>query len=96
MFSLLRRLYKRFTRTAQPQIFEYGRYLHKPTVSRAVCMVMDISYEELVNIINSNERIYLNDDVVGGETIGVLARLHAGDYTISMPSRNQIWTFFIR
>lgn len=76
-------------------ISNYGQYVHKPVISRAISVVVGISQEELCSWIENPEiKVYLNGEQIQGAT-WALRRLEAGNYEIKIPSHNKIWTFFI-
>lgn len=76
-------------------VHEYGRYVYKPVVARALSVVMNISQHELVEWIqNPDIDIYLNKDLIQG-TRWARQRLESGGYEIKIPQMNKIWRFFI-
>lgn len=76
-------------------VYDYGQYLYKPVVPRAVAEVIGISQTELRSWIDDSEiEIYLNRDLIQGVRWAG-ARLESGNYEIKIPSQKKLWTFFI-
>lgn len=75
-------------------IYEYGRYVYKPVLQRALSEVMGMTQTELVNRMqNSGMEVYLNDDLLHPSHL--VLRLEAGSYEVKVPSLNKAWRFFI-
>jgi len=77
-----------------PIVYEYGRYLHKPTVIRTLSMVINISPEELFRIVEQ-DKVYLNDELIQVQQLAMHFRLESGHYEIKIPTNNKVWRFFI-
>ena len=79
-------------RPEDPVVHDYGRYVHKPVIQRAVAMVMGIDQGQLVSLVDKSE-VYLNEDKL--ERTQLVLRLPAGQYEIKIPEQNKVWRFFI-
>jgi hypothetical protein len=89
------RLWRRESAPDPYIILEYGQYVHKPVVARAVSMIMGVSQDELCSWINDPEMdLFLNDELIQGSE-GAQRRLGSGSYEIKIPSQRRVWRFFI-
>lgn len=73
-------------------VCDYGRYVHKPVMQRALSMVTGMTQTEFVRLV-SNSDVYLNDDKL--DVTHLVLRMEAGQYRVKIPSRETVWTFFI-
>lgn len=79
----------------EPVICDYGQYVHKPVVARALSVVLDVSQSEICNwIADPNTEVFLNDELLVGAQ-WARRRLESGSYEVRIPSQDKIWTFFI-
>ena len=80
-----------------PAFHDFGQYVYKPVIARALSVVMDESQEQIaIWVQDPNVQITLNDEPVEGMR-WALRRLESGTYTVKM-SRDgvdKIWRFFI-
>lgn len=78
-----------------PVVHDYGHYVYKPVIARALSEVIGVSQAELCSWIQSPEiNVYLNDELIQGAQ-WARRRLESGNYTIKIPSQDKAWTFFI-
>lgn len=76
-------------------VHDYGQYLHKPVMARAISMIMGVSQNELCTWVDDPEiDLFLNDELIQGSE-WALRRLGSGYYEIKIPSQNRVWRFFI-
>jgi hypothetical protein len=73
-------------------VCDYGRYVHKLVIQRALSQIMGITQTDLVRLVKEDE-VYLNDDLL--EATSLVGRLSSGQYSIKMPSQKKIWLFFV-
>lgn len=76
-------------------VYQYGRYVLKPVVVRAMSVVMNISQQEFVHMTNI-EDVFLNNEKVGDTWLAVHSRLESGEYIIRILAQNKIWKFYIQ
>lgn len=73
-------------------VYDYGRYVYKPVVARALSEVIGVAQVEVCAwIVDPEVDVYLNDELIK-DTHG---RLESGGYKIKIPSQNKVWRFFI-
>jgi len=72
-------------------VHDYGQYVNKPVMSRALAMVMNVDAEQLDKMIWDDVGVSVNG--VRVSPVGVEQRLHSGAYKVIRGST--IWTFFI-
>jgi len=89
MFKWLGKLWRRDT---APDIHDYGRYVNKPVIQRALAMVMNMSQTDLVRLVGKSD-VYLNNDKL--DLTHLVLRMESGGYEIKIPAQNKIWRFFI-
>ena len=78
-----------------PVVHEYGRYVYKPVIARAMSEVIGVSQAEVCAWVQDPEiDLYLNEDLIQGAS-WALRRLESGNYEIKIPSQNKVWRFFI-
>jgi len=78
-----------------PVVHEYGRYLYKPVIARAISVVVGVSQAEVCSWVQNPEiDLYLNDELIQGAS-WALKRLESGNYEIKIPSQDKVWRFFI-
>lgn len=78
-----------------PAVHEYGQYVHKPVIARALSVVIDVSQAELCSWISDPEiEIFLNEELIQGAQ-WARRRLESGDYEVKIPSQDKVWRFFI-
>ncbi len=76
-------------------VHEYGQYVYKPVIARALSVVLDVPQSQIVEWVQDPAvSIYLNDELISG-TRWTRQRLESGGYEIKIPQRNKIWRFFI-
>ncbi len=76
-------------------VYDYGQYLYKPVIARALSVVLEHSQAEIVAwVADPNIQIYLNDRLIEGAN-WTRERLESGNYEIKIPSQNKVWRFFI-
>jgi hypothetical protein len=93
MMTFLGKITSWFKGTTQgPDVCEYGAYLYRPVIQRAVANVMGLSEPQLVSLIDSEE-VQLNNLTL--DKTHLVLRLESGQYEIKIPSQNRIWRFFI-
>ncbi len=95
MFGWLRWLARLIWGPRDPKglvVHEYGRYVHRPVIQRALAKVMGITQGELVGLIK-REEIILNGDPL--DLTHLVLRMESGDYEIKQPTQNKVWRFFI-
>lgn len=78
--------------TEDPVVYDYGRYVHKPVLERAITMVTSFDYGGLHCLVDSG-KIYLNNDKL--QLSNLKDRLPSGQYEIKFPEQNKVWRFFI-
>lgn len=88
----LKALRWRRERKSDPVVYDYGRYLYKPVIQRAVAEVMGITQTELVSLVDRTE-VYLNNDKL--DRTQLILRMPSGRYEIKVPEQNKVWCFFI-
>jgi len=93
MFKWLGKILRRKTRAKPLEIINYGRYLHRPVLLRALSVVMNISQDEILSLIKG-KGIYCNEEYLQQGFIATL-RLHSGRYQIRVPSQNRLYKFYI-
>jgi hypothetical protein len=97
MFKWLSRLkiWRRESQDEGPTVHEYGRYVYKPVIARALSEVIGVSQAEVCDWIASpGVDLFLNDELIQGAT-WARRRLESGDYEIKIPLQNKVWRFFI-
>jgi hypothetical protein len=78
-----------------PAIHEYGRYLYKPVLARAISAVVGVSQPQVCAWVQDpNIQIYINDELLQGME-WARRRLESGNYEIKITQQNKIWRFFI-
>lgn len=78
-----------------PVVHEYGRYVYKPVIARALSVVIGVSQAEVCSWISDPKiDLFLNDELIQG-TQWARRRLESGGYEIKIPSQNKVWRFFI-
>lgn len=85
-------LINKLGRKKSPEIHDYGRYINKPVIQRALAMVMNISQNDLVGLVGKTD-VYLNDDKL--DLTHLVLRMESGGYKIKIPAQNKVWRFFI-
>ena len=73
-------------------VCEYGQYVHKPVMQRALAMVSGLTQTEFVRLV-SHEDVYLNGDKL--DVTHLVLRMESGTYRLKIPSLGKVWTFFI-
>lgn len=97
MFKWLGKLkiWRRKSQSQSEVVHEYGRYVYKPVIARAMSAVIGVSQAEVCSWIASPEiNVFLNDELIQGAT-WAMRRLESGNYEIKIPSQGKVWTFFI-
>lgn len=89
---MLKWLVEKLGRKQAPDVHDYGRYVNKPVVQRALAMVMNMSQTDLVRLVGKTD-VYLNDDKL--DLTHLVLRMESGGYEIKIPAQNKIWRFFI-
>lgn len=88
------RLWRRDEKEPAVTVHDYGRYVYKPVLQRALSEVMGMSQTELVNRMrNSGMEVYLNGGSL--DVTHLVLRLESGNYKVEVPSLRKVWTFFI-
>jgi len=78
-----------------PIVHEYGRYVFKPIVLRALSVVLGQDQTVIITWVASPDiDIYLNNRLIQGEDWAKV-RLESGGYKVEIPSQNKVWSFFI-
>ena len=82
-----------------PLVTEFGQYLHKPVIARAISVVVGVSQAEVCNMVADVEiGVFLNDELLQGAN-WARRRLEAGGYEIKITSpdgaKDKLWRFFI-
>ncbi len=78
-----------------PVVHDYGQYVFKPVISRAISVVVNVSQAEVMSWVQDPEiDLYLNDELIVG-THWTRRRLESGNYEIKIPSQDKVWRFFI-
>lgn len=89
------RLWKRAPGKGGVVVHDYGQYLYKPVIARALSVVIGVSQAELCSwIANPEIDVCLNGELIQGSQ-WARRRLEAGDYEVKIPSQNKVWRFFI-
>jgi hypothetical protein len=89
------RLWKREKVPEGYTLHEFGRYVYKPVIARAMSVVIGVSQAELCSwIANPEIEVFLNGELIQG-TQWAMRRLESGGYEIKIPSQNKIWKFHI-
>lgn len=95
MFKWLGKLRIWRRRSTGPLVTEYGQYLYKPVIARAISVVVGVSQAEVCSwIANPEINVFLNEDLLQGSQ-WARRRLESGNYEIKIPSQNKVWRFFI-
>lgn len=75
-----------------PVVYDYGRYVYKPVMCRAVAEVIGVAQSEVCSWIQDPEiDVYLNNELIQDPQ----ERLESGNYEIKIPSQDKVWRFFI-
>ena len=78
-----------------PLVAEFGQYVHKPVIARAISVVIGVSQAEVCAwIVNPEIDVFLNEELLQGAS-WARRRLESGDYEIKIPSQDKVWRFFI-
>lgn len=78
-----------------PLVTEFGQYVHKPVIARAISVVIGVSQAEVCAwIVNPEIDVFLNEELLQGAS-WARRRLESGDYEIKIPSQDKVWRFFI-
>ena len=89
---MLKKLLGIFRRKKSASYINYGRYINKPVLYRALEIVMSVDQRQINWLIN-NRFLTLNGEEV---TITHLKnRLHSGQYVLKSTFSNEIWGFRI-
>jgi len=68
----------------------YGKYDLKPVTGRALSVVMGLSREQVVSLVNA-KKLTLNDQLI----VDLESRLESGSYRITFFAKHQVWHFHI-
>ena len=94
MFKWLGKL-KIWRQDQEVTVHEYGRYVYKPVIARALSVVIGVPQTEICDWIASPHiNLFLNDELIEGAT-WARRRLESGNYEIKIPSQAKVWRFFI-
>lgn len=89
------KIWRRVSQEKGPVVNDYGQYLYKPVISRAISVVTEVSQAEVCAWVEDPEiDVYLNDELIQGAQ-WARRRLESGNYEIKIPSQNKVWRFFI-
>lgn len=78
-----------------PVVNDYGRYVFKPVIARALSEVIGVSQAEVCAWVQNPEiDLYLNEELIQGAS-WARRRLESGNYEIKIPSQDKVWRFFI-
>ena len=78
-----------------PVVNDYGHYVFKPVIARAMSEVVGVSQAEVCSWVQNPEiDLYLNDELIQGAQ-WARRRLESGNYEIKIPSQGKVWRFFI-
>ena len=95
MFKWLGKVIKWQGKPEGLSVTNYGRYVFKPIVARAISVVMDVSQAEACAwVADPKIDVYLNGELLQGAQ-WAQKRMESGDYEIKIPSQNKVWRFFI-
>ena len=96
MFKWIGRLKRwRQKEVGAPIVHEYGRYVFKPIVLRALSVVLEQDQSVVTAwVADPNIDIYLNNQLIQG-TDWACVRMESGGYRVEIPSQNKVWSFFI-
>lgn len=68
----------------------YCKYDLKPVTGRALSVVMGLSREQVVSLVNA-KKLTLNDQLI----VDLESRLESGSYRITFFAKHQVWHFHI-
>ena len=89
------RLWRREKEEEPVVVHDYGVYVYKPVMIRAVAMVMGVPQDAVRSWVDDPEvDLSLNGELIQGAGWD-RRRLGSGNYEIKIPSRNKAWRFFI-
>ncbi len=95
MFKWLSKIRLWRQKSKETVVYDYGRYVYKPVIARALSVVLERSQAEVVAwVADPGVQIYLNDRLIQGAN-WTRERLESGSYEIKIPSQYKVWRFFI-
>ena len=79
-----------------PVVHDYGRYLYKPVVARALSVVLEQDQAVIAAWVASPDiQVYVNGEELQGAK-WARGRLESGDYEIKISTEeDKVWRFFI-
>lgn len=83
---------KKKSKLMAPTVINFGRYLHKPVMERAVLYVTGLDFQTFVSLI-ANKKILINKQELS--TNRLFERLESGSYEIIRLDTDTRWHFFI-
>ena len=79
-----------------PVVREYGRYVHKPVMARALSVVLEQDQAVIAAwVADPDIHIFVNGEELQGSK-WALGRMESGDYEIKISTEeDKVWLFFI-
>ena len=72
--------------------YNRGRYLHKPVIGRALCVVVETTAPRIEELINS-QSISINGEIICARDLD--RRLESGNYSVTILDENARYEFYI-